>query len=105
MLDVSHNGYIRKHFRKIYEEAKFMKLETIIIKYKISLKVKSCWNQLMVSETQHAMDNIKWVKGEAKQTDNQEFSHRLILLLQRNIVQHPVLNYSTYSDPFRLQMD
>jgi hypothetical protein len=102
VLDVYHNEHIRKHFRKIYVEAKFMKLKIIIIKYKLNPEVKSRWNQLMVSETQHVMDNTIWLTGEAKQRDNQEFLHRLILLLQHNIVPHPVPNYSTYSDPFLL---
>ena len=79
-----------------------MKLKIIIIKYKLNLKVKSRWNQLMVSETQHVMDNMICVKGEAKQRDNQEFLHILILLLQHNIVPHLVPNYSTYFDPFQL---
>jgi len=79
-----------------------MKLKIIIIKYKLNPEVKSRWNQLMVSEIQHVMDNMICVKGEAKQRDNQEFLHRLILLLQRNIVPHLIPNYSTYSDPFLL---
>lgn len=79
-----------------------MKLKIIIIKYKLNPEVKSRWNQLMVSQTLHVKDNMICVKGEAKQRDIQEFLHRLILLLQHNIVPHPIPNYSTYSDPFLL---
>jgi hypothetical protein len=102
MLDVYHNEHIRKHFRKIYEEAKFMKPKIIIVKYKLNLEVKSRLNQVMVSETQHVMDNMICVKGEAKQRDNQEFLYKLILLLLNNIEPHPVPNYSFYYDPFQL---
>jgi hypothetical protein len=41
MLDVYHNEHIKKHFRKIYEEVNFIKLNTIIIEYKLNLGVKS----------------------------------------------------------------
>jgi hypothetical protein len=70
-----------------------MKLKIIIIKYKINPEVKSYLNQLMVSETRYATGNMGCAKGGAKQTDNQEFSRILILLLQRNILPHLILNY------------
>lgn len=82
-----------------------MKPKIIIVKYKLNQEVKSRLNQVMVSETQHVMDNMIYVKGEAKQKDNQEFSRRLILLLRHNIALHPVPNYSFYFVPFQLQMD
>lgn len=101
MLGVSHNQHKRRHFHKIFEAVKFTKLKTIITKYKLNLEVKSHFNLLLVSGTQYATDKMGCAKGEAKQTDNQELLRILILLLRRNILPHPILNYSTYSDPFR----
>ena len=47
----------------------------------------------MVSGTQRAVGNMGCAKGEARQTDNQEFLHILIPPLQRNIVPHPIPSY------------
>jgi hypothetical protein len=55
----------------------------------------------MVSKTQHAKDSMECAKVGAKQTDNQEFLRRLILLLRHNIEPHLILNYSIYPDPFQ----
>lgn len=58
VLDEYHNEHIKKHFRKIYEEVKLIKLRTIIIKYKLNQGVKSHCYQLMVSGTQYAKGNM-----------------------------------------------